>query len=312
MLLRFSTFIGQNKCDSIEPILFLDGVISNGFHIRDITISPDGNEIYYTLLAPNGTFSAILYIQKKDKKSWTIPKVASFSGEYMDMEPSFSPNGKRIYYSSKRPVDKNHQKEDFDIWFVEKNNNEWGQPVHLEYPINTQGNEFYPIITENGNLYYTATYFSGYGKEDIVKADWDGKKYLPPVSLDSNINSDLYEFNAYVSPDEKIIIYSSFGRNDKGKGDLYISLKDETGKWTKSINLISVNSSSLDYSPFLSWDKQTLYFTSERNILYSNYSKKKITYYEMKRWYSSPGNGNGHIYFVNFKNLLLELKIKSN
>ena len=104
------------------------------------------------------------------------------------------------------------------------------------------------------------------GKEDIFMSEFVDGRFQLPEPLPEEINSTFYEFNAYVNPEENLIIFSSFGRPDGfGGGDLYISQKDDEGKWTKSKNLGNlINSDKLDYCPFIDWRSRNFYFTSDR------------------------------------------------
>src|SRR4030095_17159247 len=68
--------------------LFSSGVISNEFANRDMAISPNGNEIFYTVQYARGLISVVMYT-KKINGNWSIPEVASFSGMYNDLEPAF-------------------------------------------------------------------------------------------------------------------------------------------------------------------------------------------------------------------------------
>ncbi|MGO8055647.1 hypothetical protein, partial [Rhizobium leguminosarum] len=106
-------------------------------------------------------------------------------------------------------------------------------------------------------------YKNGIGKEDIYMARINNGKYEEPVALDSAVNSKTYEFNAFVSPDESFIIFSSFGRKDDlGGGDLYMSVKDEKGEWQPAKHLSILNTTRIDYCPFVSNNKKILFFTS--------------------------------------------------
>src|SRR5450432_896848 len=85
-----------------EPVIFGPGVISDGLANRDMAISPSGDELFYTL--QYGTqFNAILYCRKV-KSQWSNPDIAWFSGKYGDLEPAFSPDGTRLYFTSNRPL----------------------------------------------------------------------------------------------------------------------------------------------------------------------------------------------------------------
>lgn len=285
------------------PEVFAKDIISTGFGERDFALSPSGNEMFYTLQSPQGIFQTILYRKKSANGEWGKAEVATFAGNYSDLEPAFTQDGNKLFFSSNRPVS-GTQIKDFDIWVVEKENGKWGNPVNLGAPINTTEDEFYPTITKTGNLYFTAAYKNGIGKEDIFMAPWQNGKYGQPIYLDTAINSKTYEFNAFVSPDEDYIIFTSYGRKDDiGRGDLYMSIKDASGKWQAAKNLAILNSNKLDYCPFVSFDKKILFFTSERIAIDKSYTKPaKLD--ELLKAFSSPQNGGGDIYWVSFEKIL--------
>lgn len=291
-----------------RPILFSEANINTNFSERDFALSPDGNEIFYTLQSPTRNFQTILYLQKDKKGNWGKPEIAPFAGRYSDLEPSFTTDGKKLFFASNRPLTGDKIK-DFDIWYVEKRDGQWGEPKNVGEPVNTSIDEYYPSIAKNGNLYFTATRKNTIGKEDIYLSLFENGKYTDPVSLDSAINSTTYEFNAFVSPDEQFIIFTSYGRkDDKGRGDLYMSIKDEKGKWQPAKNLALLNSDKLDYCPFVSFDKKILFFTSERHTLKETFTDKTTNYAELISNYSSPLNGGGNIYWINFEGLIQDMQ----
>jgi len=290
------------------PSLFQSGLISTGLAERDFALSPDETEIFYTIQSPLGYFQTIMYMKKDAKGNWSKPEVAPFAGIFTDLEPAFTADGKRLYFASNRPITGDKIK-DFDIWYVEKQNGQWSTtPVNLGAPVNTSGNEFYPSITKSGNLYYTATYKNGVGREDIFMSVWKDGKYNEPIALDTTINSKVDEFNAFVSPDEDFILFTSYGRkDDMGRSDLYISRKDASGKWMPAKNLSLLNSNRIDYCPFVSFDKKKLFFTSERNVLKQTFDKK-VTVEELRKLFTTPQNGSGDIYWISFEKVLESLK----
>lgn len=287
-----------------KPELFAGSAINTLLSERDFALSPDGNEMFYTIQSPvRGGFQTIVYRRKDASGNWSKPVIPGFAGRYSDLEPAFSVDGKRLYFTSNRPV-KGDAPKDFDIWFVEKVNGKWSEARNLGGPVNTAADEFYPSTTANGNLYFTATYRNGMGKEDIYVAKWDGTGFGTPVALDSAINSPGYEFNAFVSPDESMIIFSSYGRKaELGGGDLYMSMKDSNGKWMPCVNMFFLNSDKIDYCPFVSFDGRILFFTSERSGL-SNFYENKIEYDELIERFSGLLNGGGNIYWVSMKKVM--------
>lgn len=287
-----------------QPALFAKGLISTGLYERDLALSPDGTELFYTLQSPQGVFQSIVYLKKDKQGNWSTPQLAPFAGNFSDLEPAFSPDGKKLYFSSNRPLG-GSQAKDFDIWLTEKVNGQWSSPKNLGSPVNTPADEYYPCITRSGNLYFTAAYSNAIGKEDIYQARWQNGMYLEPLPLDSAVNSKMYEFNAFVSPDEDYILFTSYGRpDDRGRGDLYISQKDKTGQWLAAKNLAAINSDKLDYCPFVSFDKKILFFTSEKNNLIKTYPDKPVVLKELIRAFTGSQNGGGDIYWISFDALL--------
>lgn len=288
--------------------MFGENSISTSINERDFALSPDGNEMYFTISTPRSTFQTIVYCKKIKEGEWTKPEVVSFAGEFSDLEPVFSVDGNTLYFASNRPL-KGSEPKDFDIWKVSRVREKWGAPENLGDVINTDTDEFYPSVARNGNLYFTATYKDGIGKEDIYRSDYINGKYQKPVPLDTAVNSTFYEFNAFVAPDESYILFTSYGRNDDtGGGDLYISKKDEKGFWLPAANVNVLNSPQLDYCPYVSPDGKSLFFTSERHQLSTSFIDFKATYNRVHEIDGSPLNSKGNIYWVDFALILSTVK----
>ncbi|MCE2994160.1 MAG: hypothetical protein ACK5RG_11750 [Cyclobacteriaceae bacterium] len=274
--------------------------INTPMNERDFALTPDGKEIYFTISTPKSTFQTIVFCQKQKNGTWSAPQVVSFAGTYSDLEPAFSADGNTLYFSSNRPL-RGKEVKDFDLWRVNRTPRGWGIPEHLGNTINTQADEFYPSITNSGNLYFTAQYKGGVGREDIYVALFKNGSFQQPVALDTAINSKMYEFNAFVAPDESFILFTSYGRkDDSGGGDLYISIKDPSNRWKPAVNLKDINSAQLDYCPFVSTDGKVLFFTSERHQLPAKFTESNSTYQAIKGMYEQPFNGTGNIYWMDW------------
>jgi Tol biopolymer transport system component len=283
--------------------LFGEGFISTAINERDFAVSPDGMEIYYTVATPKSTFQTIV-VSKKIKGEWTKPTVASFAGRYSDLEPAFSADGKTLYFASNRPLNGAEIK-DFDIWKVMRQGEAWSEPINLGNVVNTTTDEFYPSVAKNGNLYFTASYKDGPGREDIYQAIFKNNTYQKPVPLDTAVNTKFYEFNAFVDPAEQYIIFTSYGRkDDTGGGDLYISRKNHNGQWMTAVNLKSINSKQLDYCPYVSADGKSLFITSDRHNLPIDFSQQPASYQDIVNSSTQVHNGTGNIYWIDFSSLL--------
>lgn len=282
-----------------KPVLFSPEIVSTRRNERDFAISPAGNVMYYSLVLPEHNLSVILHLTF-DGFFWSEPQVASFSGQYNDLEPAFSPDGKKIFFISKRPLEPNQIKDDYDIWYLENTEKGWSKPINAGSNINTSGEEYYPSVTNNGTIYFTAQYDDSFGGEDIYFSRFENGSWLEPQNAGAAINSEAPEFNAFISPDESFILFTSCGRDDDlGGGDIYISYK-HNGQWTQAVNLgESINSDKLDFCPFVSHDGEFLFFTSHRldPRFFTHVRKKMNTVYQMA---DNIKNGLGNIYWVKF------------
>lgn len=292
-------YLGQAIPDK-NPVIFSPDFISTKYNERDFAISPSGAEIFYSMVLPENNLSVILYVYF-DGAFWSDPQTAPFSGQYSDLEPAFSPDGKKLFFTSKRPLQSNEDEKDFDIWVSERTEMGWSAAVNLGSTVNTIGNEYYPSIASGGNLYFTATNEDSRGKEDIYMSKFIDGQYQQPVNLGDSINTELFEFNAFIAPDETYLIFGSFGREDGfGGGDLYIAEKNKDGIWLPAVNMgTGINSDKLDYCPFVTSDGKYFFFTSNRyNSIITSGSRKN--YNQLKDLSESIDNGLGNIYWVEF------------
>ncbi|MBP6049940.1 MAG: PD40 domain-containing protein [Chitinophagales bacterium] len=276
------------------------------FSVRDFTLSPNKDEIFITLESNKNTIATILQF-KKIKKKWKM-EIAPFSGIYYDLEAQFSPDGNHLYFVSNRPLHPDSTLKDFDIWQTEKINGIWQNPTRLSEVVNTSADEFYPSVSADGTLYFTAQYKHSKGKEDIWKSEKINGNYSTPVSISDSINTEKYEFNAFVNKDENLIVFTSCGRaDDFGGCDLYISKKDSNGNWKPAKNIgASINSTALDYCPFISADNSLFVFTSNRSKLQKKFSQK-LNIDSLIKEIGQIQNGKGNLYWMNAADILNEL-----
>src|SRR6185503_5231590 len=91
-----------------------------------------------------------------ENNNWTQPAPASFgSGIADDLYPRFSVDGKKLYFSSRRPLPAGYPPlKDSWIWVVEKTANGWGKPLPLDSSI-CQGVEYSHSVSKNGTFYFS-------------------------------------------------------------------------------------------------------------------------------------------------------------
>ncbi|MEW7278425.1 hypothetical protein ABW636_07500 [Aquimarina sp. 2201CG1-2-11] len=106
-------FVNSQEKEKVQSVL--SEIITQFPTVRDFTISPTLNEIYFTAQGYSGELSTIIKITKK-KDTWSSPEVAPFSGKFKDLEAMFSPDGLKLFFVSNRPLSPTQTaQKDYDI-----------------------------------------------------------------------------------------------------------------------------------------------------------------------------------------------------
>jgi Tol biopolymer transport system component len=263
-------YLGQ-KPPGKKPEIFAPGIVSTEKNEINAVFSPDGKSFYfsrdtYSKLSKAGRDYTIFFM-KKTENGWTKPEKVSFAGDYMNADMVISFDGKQLFFCSDRPLlESGQRKQDSDIWVVDVSNDSWSKPKNLGININSSQNEWYPCLTQNGTLYFSSSREDGLGKSDLYCVKLAKGVYQRAQPLKGSINTQFREGDAYISPDEKFLIVTSSDRPDTfGKGDLYISYRNEDGQWSEAINMgNTINSPAHDYCPMLSFDQKYLFFSSKK------------------------------------------------
>ena len=295
-------YFGQ-KLPGAEPEVFAESIISTGMYTRDITMTPDGKEIYYCVTIGGFTYSTILVTKLKDG-NWTRPEVAPFASdpEIMNFEPFISPDGEKFFFLSNRADTANGDTTagDQDIWVMDRIDDGWSEPYNIGAPVNSDGAEFFPSVTKDGTIYFTRAP-KGRRLHHIYRSKLVDGKYTEPEKLPAQVNTGVNRFNAFVAPDESYIIVPAVGHPVcYGGTDYYISFRNEDDTWTEAINMgDKVNSASPgEFSPYVSPDGKFFFFmtTANKQKIVSEF--KELTYDKIIELYNSPQNGNPNIYWI--------------
>jgi len=246
-----------------EIKIFEEGIVSTGREVSSISFTPDGKTAYFCRESEPPFFIMESHFENG---IWSNPCISSFSGKYHDVDPFVSPDGKRLYFSSRRPS-KLSEVECSRIWYAERSGELWGEPIEFEYPINTDYNEVFPAVTNEGTLYFTSSRPGGKGFSDIYYSKFVDGRYTEPCRLGDAINTDGMEFDAFIAPDESYILFTR--KVDKFGFDIFISLY-KNNSWTeaKSISELLGITEKMRVAPSMSENARRIYFTSEGNICY--------------------------------------------
>ena len=98
---------------------------------------------------------------------------------------------------------------------------------------------------------------------DLYSMNRTSNGWSNPVTLGNHINSKYLETTASVTPDNKVMYFSSNRPGGHGGLDIYKIEKNEDGSWGYPVNLgPTINSAKDEDAPFIHPDQKTLFFTS--------------------------------------------------
>lgn len=238
-------YLGQTP-PGREPLPFAPGVVSTKADEYAFEVSRDGDEI---LFARNG---ALWLASRRPDGAWTDPAIAPFSGRHVDGESCYAPDGRRIYFSSRRPLP--GAKHAANLWVCERLPDGWGQPCALRGLVADKSLHAVSIAA-NGTIYDTG----------IVRFRPDGAGYGPAEVLTPPTAGGW----PFVAPDESYLI---FGQRPAGQRapDLHIIFQKADGTWTAPIRLENgINTPRIEGNPFVTADGAYLFFSRQFDVYWA-------------------------------------------
>jgi hypothetical protein len=259
-------YLGQPDPGS-TPALFAPGLVSTeGQTEFGSVFSKDGNVFYYAA-EPNGK-AEIRSIRFKNN-TWGKPEVVLIHERYSYNDPFLSPDEKRLYFISNRALDGKGDKKDYDIWYIEEKGNRWSEPINAGDKINSFKNEYYISFTKTGTMYFSSNRntLEDTNNYNVYSSQNRKGEFQTAVKLSNAINSDFYEADVFVAPDESYLIFSAEKPGGYGGGDLYISFRNANGTWTDAKNIGNkINTERSEYCPFVTADGKYFFYTKENDI----------------------------------------------
>lgn len=295
-------YLGQQP-PGAEPQIFAPGIVSTGLFERDLAMTPDGAEIYFSICGPDYIYSTIMVTRRGPSGGWTTPEPVPFSADapFRDVEPFITPDGSRLLFVSDRPLpDDRVTTEGHHIWAVPRTGDGWGTPTPLPAPILSEGDQYFPSLTRNGTLYYTAE-ISGKPGNWIFRSDPLDGGWSEPELLPDTVNAGRTRFNACIAADESALVLSIVGLPEShGRSDYYVCFRSEQDEWSAPVNLgEAVNApKTYGYSPSFSPDGRFFFFMSARAVAVEALAGEPVGYAAARRLGCVPGNGNPDIWWV--------------
>ncbi|MBL7925870.1 MAG: PD40 domain-containing protein [Bacteroidia bacterium] len=126
---------------------------------------------------------------------------------------------------------------------------------------------------------------------DILKSELKGKSWLKPVSLGKTFETKDVETGACLSPDGKMIVFSSAIKGGSGAKDLYTATLNDNGSWAAPVNMgTSINTKYDEDYPSISADGKVLFFASKGHKSMGGYDVFMCTRPDENSGWSAPVN----------------------
>lgn len=295
-------YLGQ-KPPGDAPEIFAPGIVSTGLTNRDMAMTPDGRELYFSIVLGNYAQTAIATTRQKPDGTWMPVEVAAFSGipGVHDLEPCISPDGKRLLFLSNRSnPDGSEAGDNQDIWVMDRRGDTWQGPRNLGPPVNSEDDEFFPSVTRSGSIYFTRAK-KGVQLNQIYRCRFVDGALAAAELLPPEVNAGRTQFNAFIDPDERFLILSIIGLPDAiGRSDYYVCFRGPDDTWSKPVNLgPTVNrAGGMGYAPYISPDGAYFFFMSTAFADPPDGSKKRLALQDYLDLHATPYNGNANICWV--------------
>lgn len=212
----------------------LNSKINTDYHEGLVAFSPDGQTMYFSresffekeftrdTITKNKLGSIHLYKAKASGSKWDNVEALNISEDYSSKNPSVSKDGKTLYFASDMPGGYGL----FDIYKAEiMEDGSVGAPVNMGEKFNTEAQEMFPFIGDDGTIYFSSNGHLGLGGLDVFFTKEIDGVWTPVrnIGLPVNSNSDDFAFRIDDAAGEGFV--SSNRPGGAGSDDIYRILK---------------------------------------------------------------------------------------
>lgn len=236
--------------DDYGPVLSVD---ESTIYFTSRRVRKDSSN-YYIKDINSGKHFDDIYISHKYDGVWHEPELLPINTEGHEATINISADGQTLFIYK-----------DEDIYMSKYESEDWGPMIKLGSDINSEYMESHAHVTPDGNnLYFVSDRKGGLGGRDIYmckklpNGEWAKAQNMGP-----GINTEYDEDGIFVHPDGKTIYFSSQGHTSIGGYDIFSSVMDDAGNWSKPENMgYPVNSTDDDVFFVTSADGKRGYYSS--------------------------------------------------
>lgn len=146
--------------------------------------------------------------------TWSPARDLNFhNSEFNMMHPALDPSGDRLFFTANYPEGQGGM----DLYYADRmETGKWSDPVNLGPQINTPGDEAFPVVQQDGELFFSSDFHQGFGGLDVYRTRSNGESWTNPKNMGAPLNGPRDDFGLVMLPAQKCGYFSS---NRSGEGD---------------------------------------------------------------------------------------------
>jgi OmpA-OmpF porin, OOP family len=163
----------------------------------------------------------------------------------------------------------------------------WTVPQSISKNINTAFNEGTCTISADGRklIFTSCTGRDGFGSCDLFQSTRVGDEWSEPKNLGPNVNTADWESQPSLSADGRTLYFVSDRRGGMGRRDIWMTMLDNNGQWTKAKNVgAPINTVYDEISPFIHVNNRSLFFASNGLTGFGGYDLFISTKDSLSKW----------------------------
>lgn len=205
----------------------IGGLYNSPFNNFNTVLAFNGSGIAY--MSEQRFYDAIFYMEIVNRRFTNpnniTPQIQSDGDQYVT---ALSYDGTKMLLTKISSFDA-------DIMISNYEARRWSKSENIGKPINSKFFESHASFSPDGKtLFFTSNRKESLGGMDIFYSELNEKgEWSEPRNLGSTINTSLNEDTPFMCRDGKALFFSSQGHETIGGYDIFYSLKDDEGNWTK-------------------------------------------------------------------------------
>ena len=210
---------GEGRWSKPKP---LEGEINTDAEEGTPSFNGDYTRMYFTRckMSKKGKQGCQIYVAPQTGRGWDNATVVALAADTMVVaHPAITADDLTLYFTADLPGGFGG----LDIWKVTRSSRDgaWSEPINLGNKINTEGDECFPYVHQDGTLYFSSKGQAGMGGLEIFKAREKSDTGWEIENMRYPVNSPSDDFGVTFQREREEGFFSSRRKGGRGGDDIY-------------------------------------------------------------------------------------------